>query len=321
MFRVEAWRGTAQCAPFVAKIGPHRDVGEEIGTANNFVFDHVPFPNHPPFIHDRCVTGSRKSVLVSRLVDHAHRLDTHFSSLQPSETARVMELLFEGAFRFWREKKPPVAVQLFDRYFQIGIIPEVAALTPAWIAAAKDDAGILAPAALIALLESQSPQCIRECLGHGDLQVRNIFVRHHPLNIRDVIDVVAIDFAKSGVATSAARDLTTLEVSIALDELDGLTRPTWSDLLQLYRTVLGSSGCRFWRWMVGPIKRRGTRAVAVRAIRQQAAREGIPRQEYLFSLIAHLLRYSRFNPQPIEMRALAYRAAALLARQAQFREH
>lgn len=302
VFRVEAWDGSAQCAPFVAKVGPHRDIAEEVGTGNAFVADRVPFPNHPPIIHDRCISASTKSVLVSRLVDHAHRLDDYIGSSDPEQIARVVALLFGGAFRFWRAKPQSVRVGLFDRYRQIGIIPEVADVREAWSAALVDDPSIAEPEELFRRLSSAAPQENRECLSHGDLQVRNIFVRHHPFDHHDVIDVVAIDFAKAGTTTSAARDLAALEVSIVFDELRGLLRPTWGEIQPLY----GSD------FLFGEGVGAGPRLDWINAIRKQAARELIPAQELAFSLAAHLLRYSKFKPQPVDVRALAYRAAVLL---------
>lgn len=293
------------CAPYVVKIGPHQEIRKEIDTTRAFVADLIPFPNHPAIVHDRCIVGARKRALVSRLVDQADRLDDFIAGANSKrEVEHSIALIFEGALRHWRNQGQSRTMPLIAHYREpdVKAIPDPRRLIAAYNEARRDDPTIGPPDELIRKAEhAAGSQYVRLCLAHGDLHVRNVFARRHPPGSRRLTDIVLIDFASAGIESPAARDLATLDVSLALDDLSGCASLGFSEAAQLYPADI---------LKVRALPNRGRRDVAIRAVRSHAVRELVSREEYLASLFAYFARYAKFvRAQGCARCAIAYRLA------------
>jgi hypothetical protein len=147
------------------------------------------------------------------------------------------------------------------------------------------------------------------CLNHGDLNLRNVFVRWNS------IDTVLIDYDKCGTKESLARDPAKLETSIALVASDANDQPmSADDLRALYAPPLLPARPQSFDGI-----RQDGRCDAIRQIRKQAAGEGIATAEYQILVICHLLRFAAkpTNTHPPDQvmrdrRALSYTLACQL---------
>jgi hypothetical protein len=137
----------------------------------------------------------------------------------------------------------------------------------------------LAPALLYASLDGLKPIEHRRCRIHGDLNVRNVFVRWN------AIDTVLIDFSHSGAQGSLARDLAKLETSVALTAKSKRgALLSLQSLRQIYRSPLL------------PFNRLDedgdARVRAIRQIRREGGGDGIGNSEYNVLAACHLIRYA-----------------------------
>jgi hypothetical protein len=322
VWKVTATRNGDACEPFVAKAARLEDLNFEFETYRTFVRDFVPFPFRAPVLESRFVKGATRAVLVSAFVGRSLRLDDYLATASNPEL--VMVSLFEGALGKWRRAATLTQGSLGRLYVDLqreaeakkssapdtlakSLLPDPARLQTAFEDARAKDASLFSPSQLWSILQQFPEKDYFTCQVHGDLNVRNVFVRWNS------IDTILIDFSHSGTKASLARDPSKLETSIALNVVDRGGRPlSESDLRQLYRSPL--------------LPPRGFLAIdgrtdAVYQIRRLAGGEGIPRDEYELLTGCHLLRFA-CEPEvqtgdALEMRsrrALSYTLACGLIR-------
>jgi hypothetical protein len=307
--RVEARDAGGNTTPFLAKIGPHEPIQTEIETTRDFVSDKIPFPNHAPIIHDRCVIGATERLVAERLVDRATRFDDFLGTAIESDALLCLDLTFRGALRIWREgslRQQRRLAQDYQQTLKKRVIGEPRSLVTAAQGARQIDSSVLDPDELLRLANTWPTLDVGLCLGHGDLQLRNVFARWFTTGgERRLLDVVLIDFESAGETFARSRDYSTLEVSFALDEMLGAAPLATSALDELFS--FDSLLCD-----VRPSERRG---LLIRRLRELASEEGISREEYAMSLAAYFLRYARFTKtQPIDRCVAAYRSASRIVR-------
>lgn len=308
VYRVDATDSSGERTPFLAKIGPHEPIQTEIETTRDFVADRIPFPNHAPIIHDRCVVGTECRVIAGRLVDSATRFDEFLGTASEEDTLLCLDLTFRGALRVLHKTRPPEPRHLVTDYresLKKRVIADAAALDASAKRAIAIDTTLAPPEALLGMAMRWPALHVRVCLGHGDLHTRNVFARNFGLNgMCRFLDVVLIDFESAGDWCAKSRDYASFDVSLALDELIG-TEPLSTDQLEQvfsFESLFGSA--------IGGSRR----GILIEHLRALAAQEAICREEYAMSLFAYLLRYARFTKkQPLDRCAAAYRAAVRLA--------
>lgn len=295
LWRVDAGHGPDERAhPFVAKLDRDDAITDQIQTMQEFVADQLPYVNYAPTDLHRCVAGAGVRLMVSKFVGAATQFDT-FMGLHPTHLA--ITALFDGALRNWRECTTEERIQLGRVYRDGGILPEPATLAQA---CAASRARRRRPESVIERILRRPAQTVRICRGHGDLQIRNVFVRE------STADVVLIDFPGPIPTTHALRDPASLDVSLGFYEASGgaVSAEDESILRRLYEPPL--LGCR----------RRPedtARAVAVLRVRMYARMDALTWSEYDLAVACHLLRFASFTREPMDRRALAYELACELA--------
>ena len=113
------------------------------------------------------------------------------------------------------------------------------------------------------------------CYSHGDLNVRNVFIRWH------AADTILIDFSHVGKAP-LSRDPSKLDVSLSFAD----TLPLMAE--EFLRKVYASP-------LLPPHKfpRVHARSEALRQIRTQAFGDGVSNLEYEQTTVCHLLRFAQ----------------------------
>lgn len=219
------------CEPFVVKIGPTAPITREINNYLNWADVRVPFPHRAPVALSRCVQGFQHRAIVSMFIDRAVRFDDYVCEVSPTMATAA---LFDGPLRTWRSRMRLEHIALGQQYKQYGRFTGVYLkhLYEVW-----NDASIPDPMAVYSALEALAPQPVNVCHAHGDLHVRNLYVREN------ASDVILIDFASANGDSPAARDPACLDVSLAFDCKTGTLSD--EDLAQIYRqnalTVLPNS--------------------------------------------------------------------------------
>ena len=144
--------------------------------------------------------------------------------------------------------------------------------------ARRFQSGVPSPEELWKSLGQVGPVEFQKCHSHGDLNVRNVFVRWNST------DVVLIDFSHAGEQGAMARDPSKLDTSIALTVKD------------LQKRLLSARVLRdVYLWPLIPPRQfayADSRTRAIRQIRRQAGGEGITNAEYVVMTACHLLKYA-----------------------------
>lgn len=290
VWRVTAEGGIPRCEAFIAKTAPLLAVQTERDNYRTYVHDQIPFPFRAPLVSDRCVTGGVRGVLVSMFVGRAQRIDKYLAS--GGSPHAVITSLFTDALGSWRaheeQSRASIGRILVERQQRPTSDPAALALTllpdPNDLSAIrkeclKTDKNAPTPKQLFRRLKKLPVLEFHNCHAHGDLNIRNVFVRWNST------DAILIDFEKSRYADPMARDLSKLETSIALTAEDSDKRYLpLADLERLFKhpllppSGLGSSD--------------DTRISAIRQIRRHACGEGITNAEYEILTICHLLRFA-----------------------------
>jgi hypothetical protein len=321
VWKIKAYSiGGDTCEPFVAKAALRADLKPEFDTYCAFVRDSVPFPFRAPILEDRFVKGATRAVLVSAFVGRSQRLDEYLATASSPEL--VMVSLFEGALGNWRRTATPNEASIGRFYvdqqrvaagsntadaLSKSLLPNPESLTLSFRLARIQKQSLPSPTELWKELEQLPLAEHRICRVHGDLNMRNVFVRWN------AIDTILIDFSRSDRQESLARDPSKLETNIAMMALD--TKGKWlrrNVVVKLYKHPLLPP--RDFMIFDG-------RTDAIRQIRRQAGGEGISNDEYELLTACHLLRFAsepakKIRQQPgmnmEQRRALAYRIACEL---------
>jgi len=324
VWKIEATRETDACEPFVAKAARREDLQSELETYRAFVRDSVPFPFRAPILEGRFVKGSTRAVLISAFVGRSQRLDEYLSTASNPEL--VMVSLFEGALGKWRrgaisnhgslgrfyveQQKVAKECGASDAMAK-SLLPDPEGLAPTFEIARKADASVIEPSTIWSILAKLPEMDYFVCRAHGDLNVRNVFVRWNS------IDTILIDFSHSGIKESVARDPAKLETSISLNVCNNDDEHIPEDILRkLYRCPLLPP--RDFLTLDG-------RTDAIYQIRRHAGGEGITSYEYEILVLCHLLRFacepidkSNDNAESQNRRSISYTLACnLLANLAQ----
>jgi len=321
VWRIEAFSETGRCQPFVAKAARRDDLQAEFETYCAFVRDTVPFPFRAPVIESRFVKGATRAILVSAFVSRSQRLDEYLATATSPEL--VMVSLFDGALGAWRRNIESEQISLGHFYVEQhkalavsstpeerakkALLPDPEGLTAAFDRSRKKHKTLLSPSQLWDKLDALPVKEHFFCRVHGDLNIRNVFVRWN------TIDTILIDFSHSGIRESVARDPAKLETSISLTARDSKNKLLPENVLhKLYQGRLLPP--RAFVEFDG-------RTDAIRQIRRHAGGEGVSTDEYEVLTICHLLRFAcePVNKQrgSIEMekrRAISYVLACNLLR-------
>jgi hypothetical protein len=295
---IEAHSDADRCEPFVAKAGRRPDLVAEFETYCTFVRESVPFPFRAPLLEARFVKGATRALLVSAFVGRSQRLDDYLAAAPSPEL--VMVSLFEGALGRWRRGAASRSEYALGHFYveqqkaaaerqqratgpsaanvmAISLLPDPKGLDAAFQKARETDNKLLTPSELWDRLTRLNVKGRYICRVHGDLNVRNVFVRWNS------IDTIMIDFSHSGIKESLARDPAKLDTSISLTARKGEELLSESVLRQLYQGRLLPP--RNFVVYDG-------RTEAIRQIRRHAGGEGISSDEYEILIICHLLRFA-----------------------------
>ena len=265
--------GGREFVKFVIKTGSIRRIKEEIDTMSTDCLNHIPFPHFPPLIADRCVVSSQKRAIVSMFVDRAILFENYILTHSPT---LAIAALFDGPFRLWRAGVGrPEPVKIGPLFQTRGIIPKnPEGLNIAWQEAKKCVSTVLSPAEMLDRLLNHAPVEVYKVVSHGDLHLRNIFVRQNNT------EIILIDFSKS-TEDPASREAATLDVSLAFDiperERERPSNGLCLDLL--YQTPL--FGCHVTSQMC-------KRAEAIEQLRKQISNT-VSETEYRLAVASSLL--------------------------------
>ena len=321
VWRVEAQKGAHNLEPFIAKAAVRDELTYEYDTYRDMVRDHVSFPFRAPLLDGCFVRGASRALLVSAFVTRAQRFDEFL--MHTSTPELVVASVFQNALSNWRRHAQlNTNISVGDRYVQAQeealranasasaiyapspLLPDPQNLATAYADCKKHRFRASPPSVLWTALR-HVPKASHYISGmHGDLNIRNIFVRWHSS------DSILIDFSNSGDKDFLSRDPAKMETSIALlckgngkpilseKYFRGLYRPPLLPLRDLY---IGDG-----------------RVEAIRQIRKQARGEGIDDPEYALVVACHLLRFSQNAPgaqvdrELDRRRALSYSLACVL---------
>ncbi|WP_298885589.1 phosphotransferase [uncultured Bradyrhizobium sp.] len=208
VYRVDAVKPTApHPVPYLVKVDTAQRVTSERANIAELCSDTIPFPFVPPMIPVRYAPGTERSALVLHFVDRAMLLSEYAKS---HNLNRAVLSIFDDALRVWRSHPTTKSYALGNYVLDTArIIRSAPQDYGAAHANLPDAASVPRPEVLLEKLRNMPPVPVNEVCSHGDLHLRNIFVRQSG-------EVVLIDFLRSGIAP-ASRDPAELECSIAFD--------------------------------------------------------------------------------------------------------
>jgi len=288
----DVWHVTARdgnrfaATPFVVKMGPLEIVETELNNFEDMIMDSVPFPYRPPTIKDRCVSGKTQRLLVTKFIADAVELEDYILKTEP--TAAV-NLLFDGPLSNWRKQSRPERMQLALEYAKHWVLPslpaDLANLNAAFLGAQRIVKDILDPSAMLKALNGLPKTRVRACRAHGDLHLRNIFVRQFSG------EAMLIDFARCTGQAPSTFDPSTLDVALAFDLPSGQPNFTLEALGRLYSVpLLGTKHLVSGRYK--------HRLAAIKQVRKRAAELVVDTREYDISVACRLLWFSRKFKNP-----------------------
>tara|TARA_R110002124_G_scaffold68671_1_gene185455 strand:- start:7171 stop:8637 length:1467 start_codon:yes stop_codon:yes gene_type:complete len=277
VYRVQPRRtGQPDPIPFIVKIGHPEVMDSELGATQWACGDHTPYPYFPPLAPDRFVSGHDRRALVSHFIDRAILFERYIQTHSP---AMAVASLFDGPLRCWRSHGERQLVEVGKYAFSSGVAWSQGSLyRNAHRAAQRRHAAVRTPWALIAAMRAKPGQDVYMCGSHGDLHLKNLFVRENS------VDIVLIDFNRAGQAP-ASRDPAELEVSLAFSPMEANGAPLDAAALEaLYTPPLLNR--------VDLPRQSHPRALAIEQVRRQAAGT-VGEDEYRVMVAAHCLYYAR----------------------------
>ncbi|HEX8241044.1 MAG TPA: phosphotransferase [Allosphingosinicella sp.] len=256
---------------FVVKTLPFSGADAELGIYRNFVPKNTPFANVPPLINDRCVTTSSRSCVVTQFVDRAILFEAYIETHSP---ALAIASLFDGPLRCWRSRIGRRNASLGDLALQI--VSDKPAVYEKVYKRALALQSVGTPADLIARIRATPHMDVSWCFSHGDLHLRNIFVKEGSS------DVVLIDLNRAG-DHPASRDPAGLDAALAFSGVTGAAR-LHATIARLYRPPLLEPQ---------PLCRpEPARALAIEQLRRQVV-GSTTEAEYRVMVAAHCLYWAR----------------------------
>jgi len=262
--------------PFIVKIGHPEVIDAEEGATAWACGDHTPYPYFPPLTPERNVSSRDRRALVSQFVDRAILFDDYIRSHSP---AVAVASLFDGPLRCWRSNSRSEQVRIGQYVLENGLVrPWLSAYQNVYRRAHRVHGGVRKPRLLISALRNLPAIAVNICGAHGDLHVKNLFVRENS------VDIVLIDFNRAGEAP-ASRDPAELEVSLAFSPvapgeaaIDAATLQALYSGSLLKRTDLARQG--------------HPRVLAIEQVRRQVA-GAVTEAEYSAMVGAHCLYFAR----------------------------
>lgn len=323
VWRIEAQKGRDKLQPFIAKAALIEDLAYELNTYRDLVRDHIPFPFRAPLLETRFVTGGSRALLVSAFVTRAQRFDEYLSQAEHPELP--IAVLFRHALANWRtaakeSRRVSIGAMYVAEQQQYAtdrlkaprkripgggpMLPNPDYLSEAHDHCLRNGWKCMSPSDLWVELRALPKGNFHLSSVHGDLNVRNIFVRWN------ATDTILIDFSNAGKRDFLARDPAKLETSIALTcRRHGRGLLSLKVLRALYLAPLLPMRKQF------PAD---GRIEAIRHVRREAGGEGITNHEYGIVIACHLLRYASISPDAVvdadlaSRRALSYSIACQL---------
>ena len=293
VWMVSLFKGEVCYERFVAKAAKRLALQTEFDTFRDVVRHGIAFPFRAPFVDSQFVKGGTRALLVSMFVPRSQRFDRYLASAENPDL--VIASLFSVALGPWRDAGRLVSGSTIGHGYIVEqrtaaqaaltaytspvpvFLPDPIRLLQAFEDARKVQSDAPNPNELWNTLDQAGPVSFQKCYSHGDLNVRNLFVRWNSM------DVILIDFSHAGLQDAMARDPSKLDTSIALTVK---VRKRW-----LSDKVLGD----LYRWPLIPprqFKLVDARTRAIRQIRRQAGGEGITNAEYVVLTACHLLKYA-----------------------------
>ena len=257
--------------PFILKSGGAEDVVIELGNTRTACDDCTPFPYFAPLVPDRLVRIGARAAIVSHFVERATLLEDYIRFNSP---ALAIASIFDGPLRGWRSSSEHSDLNVGEFALTAGLIDSGGNYSKAYDLAKGDSS---APAQLLQKFANIQNRSASFCRSHGDLHLKNIFVRENS------VEIVLIDFNRSGFAP-ASKDPAELEVSLAFSPFARGEAPIPEELiLRLYaRPLLTQPGLN---------RRSHPRALAIEQIRRQISGM-VPEEEYCEMVAAHCMWYA-----------------------------
>jgi hypothetical protein len=162
-------------------------------------------------IRERCLSNATHKALVCAFVDRAVLLEDY---IKVNSSKLAITSIFDGPLRVWRQNYREELIQfgehaaekIFGEYYYLNS----PLLATAYAQALELDSTVLSPNDILKKYRSVGSIPIYKTMSHGDLHLRNIFVRLHSS------DVVLIDF-RSCAEMHATADPSRLDISLAFD--------------------------------------------------------------------------------------------------------
>lgn len=262
--------------PFIVKTASGEAIELELGATQQACGPHTPFSHFAPLAAERPIFARRRGALISRFVERASLLEKYIETHSP---AVAIASLFDGPLRSWRSHNRLEIIAIADNLVEKGVLTmDPARYGAAFNAAQHLRAGVRDPQTLLTALQAAPSLEVRICQSHGDLHLKNVFVREN------AVDIVLIDFNRAGEAP-ASRDPAELEVSLAFHPLASGEAALPDDVVEdLYAPDL----------LARPdIPRRShLRSLAIDQIRRQISGM-VSEREYQLMVAAHCLFYAR----------------------------
>lgn len=311
--------------PYVVKCGPRAVIEQEHAGYEAFVRPYVDFSHRPARIKDGWVRGRSRAALAATFVPESLQLGVLL--LKGGDPAAVIRKLRATMSR-WRGRQRLILMSPGQHYVDdqrkaetrrndnfpgqtCEVLPKLDDLVKTFHLCNERGLMAEAPDRIWHRLQAQPKDVYPWCIGHGDLNCRNVMVRPNG-------ELVLIDFSHCDQML-ASRDLARLEVNLAFDVPKSVTSFLSDEqLCQFYRSPLlgrevdAASDCRLR---------------AANELRKIANEEGIKEGDYAISVACHLLRFSRHRVgadgtaaalehlgEQTRLRLVAYHAASALVR-------
>lgn len=282
------WRISAKselrCVDFVVKIDTLTRSRKEIDAVRDMCVEQMAFPHYPPVMRDRCLASATRRAFVTCFVDRAVLFENYITV---NSSKLAITSIFDGPLRLWRQN-PRVQQIPFGEYAETEIFGKKIGdtdLISTYESAKLFDSSVLSPTQILSKLKSKGNIAISKVMSHGDLHLRNIFVRHHSP------DIVLIDFSSCS-ELPAAMDPATLDISLGFDIPDNDPQKPYFDretCIQIYAPPLFGRPIQ--------IGKESPRAEAIEAVRSHAITL-CKELEYQITIAASLLwRATKFKSE------------------------
>src|SRR5256885_2441529 len=194
---------------YVIKTTPRAGADRETGVFLNTLPDNTPFANVPPLDPFRSFSTSRRSSITTQFVDRAHRFEEFIATNSP---ALAVASLFDGPLRCWRSRTRVEVLNVAEHAFETVVRKNDQRYAATCDAARLIKSDVRPPQELVDLLLAEPARPVPICFSHGDLHLKNIFVRGGSY------ETVLIDFNRAGFHPSS-RDPAELDAALGFSNV------------------------------------------------------------------------------------------------------